>query len=690
MKNLVTLSLLLSLCFSSFGTNPEIEEPYNLKVVVTGQNALFSWNNDFFIDNMESYNNFIIDNIGDYILYDGDGSATFGIEGGISFEHSEYTGSYIVFNPSQTTPPMTDPAIQPHSGSKFLACFAAMDGPNNDWLILPQQYVNTGTVFKFWAKSYNYSYGAERFKVGVSTTGTLPGDFTIISSGDYVSAPTEWTEYTYDNLNNYAGQKVHVAIACVSDEAYIFMVDDIFLGVPGKVASAPPKRSFSGFTVYLDDVEKASGLQNAEYAFTNLSPGTHTAGVKAVYTDGESEIISKHFLIGSGCLAPTNLVVTYTSDCDAELTWSVPDTKSIVLKSIQEEVVEEETFLQTDIVFSSNNSRREKIAHSNPPDRANGWLSWCGDNDSDMGTGDPIDFIVAARFTPADLAAASITTGDKINKMRFFLYDIEDITFTLQIYQGGTSPTNPGALMYQQLVTQPLIPEAYNIVELTTPYHIIASQELWIAYRLQITLEDQWPAGCDAGPRVVGKGDLTYYDGGWTNLWNLTEGYYSANWNIEALVGVETKYNIYRGNQLLATNFTGTSYLDTGFNPMEGYTWSVKAICPNSSESDPVSVTKEPCHVEYTIMASAGPNGSINPSGTITLPQGATQTFTFTPANSGYEISQVLVDGFNNPGAVANGVYTFTNITSNHTIHVNFSAVFIPVTDITNVPLVAT
>jgi hypothetical protein len=72
----------------------------------------------------------------------------------------------------------------------------------------------------------------------------------------------------------------------------------------------------------------------------------------------------------------------------------------------------------------------------------------------------------------------------------------------------------------------------------------------------------------------------------------------------------------------------------------------------------------------YTITASAGANGSISPSGTVTVNQGASQTFTITP-NSGYVVSTVTVDGAS-AGAVT--TYTFSNVQANHTISATFTA----------------
>lgn len=70
---------------------------------------------------------------------------------------------------------------------------------------------------------------------------------------------------------------------------------------------------------------------------------------------------------------------------------------------------------------------------------------------------------------------------------------------------------------------------------------------------------------------------------------------------------------------------------------------------------------------EYTITASAGSNGIISPRGSVTITEGTNQTFTATP-NSGYMIDTLNVDST----TVTGNTYTFTNVTSNHTISVTF------------------
>ena len=71
----------------------------------------------------------------------------------------------------------------------------------------------------------------------------------------------------------------------------------------------------------------------------------------------------------------------------------------------------------------------------------------------------------------------------------------------------------------------------------------------------------------------------------------------------------------------------------------------------------------------YTIAATAGDNGSISPSGAVTVDHGASETFTITP-DSHYHVADVVVDNVS-VGAV--GTYTFTDVTADHTIHATFA-----------------
>jgi hypothetical protein len=156
-----------------------------------------------------------------------DGGATYGFTD-ITFPNAYEPMAFIAFNPATTEPPMTDdPEIQPHGGVRFGACMATVPPPyNDDWMISPQTALGTNSSVTLWVKSYTDEYGLEKYNVLVSTTGMDPGDFTSISGATPMLAPMAWTEVTFD-LSEYDGQTVYVAIQCVSQDAFVFMIDDV-------------------------------------------------------------------------------------------------------------------------------------------------------------------------------------------------------------------------------------------------------------------------------------------------------------------------------------------------------------------------------------------------------------------------------------------------------------------------------
>ena len=101
---------------------------------------------------------------------------------------------------------------------------------------------------------------------------------------------------------------------------------------------------------------------------------------------------------------------------------------------------------------------------------------------------------------------------------------------------------------------------------------------------------------------------------------------------------------------------------------IEGTTYNVTANVEFFAIWENIPVTN------YTINATAGANGTISPSGDTTVAQGANLTYTIT-ANSGYHIKDVKVNG-SSVGAVA--TYTFTNVTANATITVEFEVDTVP------------
>jgi len=70
----------------------------------------------------------------------------------------------------------------------------------------------------------------------------------------------------------------------------------------------------------------------------------------------------------------------------------------------------------------------------------------------------------------------------------------------------------------------------------------------------------------------------------------------------------------------------------------------------------------------FNITATSDPNGTITPSGNISVNQGGISTFQFKP-NNGYSVDEIFVDGIS---IGSQNSYTFRNITQPHTIHATF------------------
>ncbi|NOY22018.1 MAG: hypothetical protein GXO70_00720, partial [Acidobacteria bacterium] len=115
---------------------------------------------------------------------------------------------------------------------------------------------------------------------------------------------------------------------------------------------------------------------------------------------------------------------------------------------------------------------------------------------------------------------------------------------------------------------------------------------------------------------------------------------------------------------------SGAPYSNTA-NSVTTYTYTTGAITADCTVTATFSINTFP------ITASAGANGSISPSGTVSVNYGDTRIFQFTP-DTGYHVSDVIVDG-SSVGAVDH--YTFTNVTANHSISVAFAVSVPPVID---------
>lgn len=132
------------------------------------------------------------------------------------------------------------------------------------------------------------------------------------------------------------------------------------------------------------------------------------------------------------------------------------------------------------------------------------------------------------------------------------------------------------------------------------------------------------------------------------------------------VVGYKVSYGNASGNYQNTVDVgNNTTFTLSNIAAGQSYFFAVKAYDGYGNES---AFSQElAC---YTISATAGTNGSIAPAGVTTVSQGSSETVMITPA-SNYHIADVQVDGVS-VGAVSS--YTFSNITTPHTISATFAA----------------
>jgi len=196
------------------------------------------------------------------------------------------------------------------------------------------------------------------------------------------------------------------------------------------------------------------------------------------------------------CYPPTDLIVYGIDVCTMELYWSPPITGGSV---------------------------------------SGEWIMWDdGVNVDGIGlTGGGV-FSVASHW---DADMISQYDGMSITTIRFVPYaNVVNTSFTLKVWKGA----NAGTLVYEQALASVVAGE-WNEVALTTAVTLDVAQELWFGYTCD-SPDGENPAGFDAGPAVIGYGDMITLDG---IIWDpITNFGFDLNWNIHALVGNATDHSL--------------------------------------------------------------------------------------------------------------------------------------------------
>jgi len=159
-------------------------------------------------------------------------------------------------------------------------------------------------------------------------------------------------------------------------------------------------------------------------------------------------------------------------------------------------------------------------------------IHYDGENDDAIGLTAGGTFMVAARFTPDELGPYY---GD---------YDLTDVKLyigdpgsqiILKVWEGG-SFGDPGTEIYSQDVSGSIVADSWNDLPVTPSITLTSPNEYWVGYEVTHGA-GEYPAGCDAGPVVSGKGDWIYFNSAWDELQNYG---FPNNWNIRAVLNLGT------------------------------------------------------------------------------------------------------------------------------------------------------
>ena len=144
-----------------------------------------------------------------------------------------------------------------------------------------------------------------------------------------------WYESTV-SLNAYLGQAIKVSVHLTGDDNAVSQIDNVRIGagtkartfaistpmdVPANLKTMPEgmkvSKALVGFNVTsMVNCKQTGPIEEEEFLFTGLVEGNYVAGVRSVYTTGESDIVTLPFELVYG--VPVTVEVSTNSGDDAE------------------------------------------------------------------------------------------------------------------------------------------------------------------------------------------------------------------------------------------------------------------------------------------------------------------------------------------------------------------------------------
>ena len=667
---------------------PACDAPTGLQVAVDNADATITWDAQTIeaitiSDDFESHEAFTINSPGTvgWTYIDGDGSPTGGISG-YTLTNSGSAMAFIVVDPTQV--PYTNNTSQnlasragvtAHSGTKFIASFynTAQNNvtlQNDDWIVSPELNFTEDFTFSFYCRgghrSSNTSY-TETYEVYYSTTTNDKSAFTNLLESATVTGGNnvQWTNKTY----TVPSSAKYVAIKYASNDKYYFCIDDITIS--GNAISGT-----AAVNIYDNGVLVASNVTGGTYTASNLSVGEHCFSVRAVCNDNSESLAAQQCVTVESNLPRYNVTVnsgnggsvtpngTQTVYEGNNFTFTVTPNDCYEIASV--------TVDGTNVNLTNNQYTISNVTANHTVNVTFSQLTYT--IAATAGNGGTI--------TPAGNTTVNCGEGQTYTIAANDGYRIVDVTVDGQ---------SQGAI------------ESYTFSNVTANHTISAT---FIAVlNIDINADAEGGSVSPTGTQTIDEG------GSFTFTVTPEPCYEIGNVTVNG-----TAVTLDANNQYTINNITTNQNINVTFNQI---TYTITASANNGGTITPAGTTTVNCDGSqtYSIAANEGyrivevivdgqsqgviesytfsnvtanhtisatfiavlnidinadaEGGSVSPTGTQTIDDGGSFTFTVTPEPC-YEIGNVTVNGT----AVtldANNQYTINNITTNQNINVTFN-----------------
>lgn len=278
-------------------------------------------------DGVESYESFIVNNIGEWLVFDGDGlpaCSTSELDD-VYYANKLSPQSFQVWCPSEIG--FKNSLWQPRTGTKCFICWAATGSrtpQNNDWLISPE--LAAGSTFSFYVAKPVGEF-TEDFEVLTSSTDQNPESFVLLKAETVPSI--EWSQFTYTLP---AGAK-YIAIRYVAADHFALFLDDI------SYTSAFYDLSVKGYNIFRNGEKLNESLvQRQDYADLKVPAGEHEYGVSVVFNRGESVLSEPlRIAVGSGIDSEYSGAQVYTEGKNIIVVST--EKKSLVVSTIDGRII---------------------------------------------------------------------------------------------------------------------------------------------------------------------------------------------------------------------------------------------------------------------------------------------------------------------------------------------------------------